>query len=88
MVFQILDPQEIDFPFEDVTMFEGLEEMGDLLTEPQALRQGYLDQLAAFTEGLKKVCRGMNIDFHRFGCGDALDVALSQFLATRSASIK
>jgi uncharacterized protein (DUF58 family) len=88
MVFQILDPQEIEFPFEDVTMFQGLEELGDLLTEPRALRQGYLDQLASFTEELKKVCRGMNVDFHRFGSGDPLDVALSQFLATRSASMK
>jgi uncharacterized protein (DUF58 family) len=88
MVFQILDPQEIEFPFEDVTMFKGMEELGDLLTEPRALRQGYLDQLAAFTEDLKKVCRGMNIDFHRFSSGDALDVALSQFLATRLASMK
>jgi uncharacterized protein (DUF58 family) len=88
MVFQILDPQEIEFPFEEVTMFKGLEELGDLLTEPRALRQGYLDQLASFTEDLKKVCRGMNIDFHRFASGDALDVALSQFLATRQASMK
>jgi len=88
MVFQILDPQEIEFPFEDVTMLKGLEELGDLLTEPRALRQGYLDQLARFTEELKKVCRGMNIDFHRFDSGDALDVALSQFLATRQASMK
>jgi uncharacterized protein (DUF58 family) len=88
MVFQILDPQEIEFPFEDVMMFEGLEEMGDLLTEPRALREGYLRQLAEFTESLKKVCRGMNIDFHRFSSGDALDGALSSFLATRMASMK
>ncbi len=88
MVFQILDPQEIEFPFDDVTMFKGLEEMGELLTEPRALRQGYLEQLAKFTEELKKVCRGMNIDFQRFSSGDPLDVALSQFLATRLASMK
>jgi uncharacterized protein (DUF58 family) len=88
MVFQILDPQEIEFPFEEVTMFKGLEELGDLLTEPRALRQGYLEQLALFTDELKKICRGMNIDFHRFSSGDALDVALSQFLATRQASMK
>ena len=28
MVFQILDPAEIEFPFEDVTLFKGLEEIG------------------------------------------------------------
>src|SRR3982750_830863 len=65
MMFQILDPQEIEFPFEDVTLFKGLEEMGELLTEPRSLRDGYLKQLADFTENLKKLCRGMNIDFTR-----------------------
>ncbi|HVT89140.1 MAG TPA: DUF58 domain-containing protein [Tepidisphaeraceae bacterium] len=88
MVFQILDPTEIEFPFEDVTLFKGLEELGELLTEPRALRDGYLEQLRLFTEDLKKTCRGMNIDIQRFSSGDQLDVALSQFLATRLASMK
>src|SRR5437016_8537106 len=88
MVFQILDPAEIEFPFEDVTLFKGLEEAGELLTEPRALREGYIEQLSLFTEELKKMCRGMHIDFQRFASGDQLDVALSQFLATRAASIK
>jgi uncharacterized protein (DUF58 family) len=88
MVFQILDPAEIEFPFNEVTLFKGLEESGELLTEPRALREGYLEQLRQFTEDLKKLCRGMNIDFQRFSSGDGLDVALSQFLATRSATMK
>jgi uncharacterized protein (DUF58 family) len=88
MMFQVLDPQEIEFPFEDVTLFKGLEEMGELLTEPRSLRDGYLEQLATFTESCKKLCRGMNIDFTRMNTGDSLDVALSGFLATRAASIK
>jgi uncharacterized protein (DUF58 family) len=88
MAFQILDPTEIEFPFEEVTLFKGLEEMGELLTEPRALREGYIEQLTLFTEGLKKSCRGMHIDFQRFSSGDSLDVSLSQFLATRAASMK
>jgi uncharacterized protein (DUF58 family) len=88
MVLQVLDPTEIDFPFEDVTLFKGLEEMGELLTEPRALREGYLGQLRVFTDELKKTCRGMGIDYQRFSSGDPLDVALSQFLAVRAASMK
>lgn len=88
MVFQILDPTEIEFPFEDVTLFKGMEEAGELLTEPQSLREGYLEQLRLFTDELKKTSRGMNIDFQRFNTSDSLDVALSQFLATRAASMK
>jgi uncharacterized protein (DUF58 family) len=88
MVLQILDPQEIEFPFEDVTLFKGLEEAGELLTEPRALREGYLEQLRQFTEELKRMCRSMHVDFERFSSGDPLDVALSQFLATRAATLK
>jgi uncharacterized protein (DUF58 family) len=88
MVFQILDPMEVDFPFEDVILFKGMEEMGELLTEPRSLRQGYLDQLAKFTDELKRLCRGMDIDFVRMNSGEPLDVALSGFLATRAASVK
>src|SRR5215510_2856000 len=85
MVFQILDPTEIEFPFEDVTLFKGLEEMGELLTEPRSLREGYMEQLALATESLKKLCRGMHIDFTRMNTGEPLDVSLSGFLATRAA---
>ncbi|MEA2735486.1 MAG: hypothetical protein QOE14_1937 [Humisphaera sp.] len=88
MVFQVLDPMEIEFPFEDVTLFKGLEGLGELLTEPRALREGYLEQLNQFTDEMKKMCRGMHVDFQRMNSSDPLDVALSNFLATRSASIK
>ncbi|MGE5608487.1 MAG: DUF58 domain-containing protein [Bacillota bacterium] len=88
MVFQILDPMEIEFPFEDVTLFKGLEEMGELLTEPRALREGYMEQLAEATAQLKKLCRGMRIDFTRMNTGEMLDVSLSGFLATRAGSMK
>ncbi|QOV89942.1 DUF58 domain-containing protein [Humisphaera borealis] len=88
IAFQVLDPHEIEFPFEDTTLFKGLEELGELLTEPQALRDGYKAELQAFTEQMQKICRGMHIDFTRMNSGEPLDVALSGFLATRSASIK
>lgn len=88
MVLQVLDRQEIEFPFEDVTLFKGLEELGDLLTEPRALREGYLEQMKAHAEKLRKLCRGMNVDFTTFNTADPLDVALSEFLAQRMATMK
>jgi uncharacterized protein (DUF58 family) len=88
IAFQILDPMEMEFPFEDVTLFKGMEEMGELLTEPQSLRQGYLAEMRSFTDELKKLCRGMHIDFTQMNSGQPLDVALSSFLAIRAASIR
>ena len=88
ILMQLLDPQEIDFPFDDVTLFKGMEEAGQLITEPRSLRQGYLEQMKQFTDDLKKLCRGMNIDYQQFSTGEALDVSLSQFLANRAAAMK
>jgi uncharacterized protein (DUF58 family) len=88
IAFHILDPMEIEFPFEDVTLFKGLEDMGELLTEPQSLRNGYIAELGVFTSQLKKMCRGMHIDFTQMNTGQPLDVALSTFLAVRAASIR
>jgi uncharacterized protein (DUF58 family) len=88
LAFQILDPAEIEFPYDDVTMFKGMEEAGQLLTEPRSLRDAYLEQLRSFTEEMQKMCRGMRIDFTRMNSGESLDVSLSTYLATRAASIK
>lgn len=88
MAFQILDPAEVEFPFEDTTLFKGLEELGEMLTEPRALRDGYIEQLNAHTQAMQKLCRGMHIDFVRMNSGEPLDSALSGFLANRAATIK
>ena len=84
---QLLDPQEITFPFEDVTMFKGLEAAGELLTEPRSLRDGYLKVLAEHSDALKKTCRAMDIDFARFDTGDSLEAPLTAFLAHRAATM-
>ncbi|MEL7239792.1 MAG: VWA domain-containing protein, partial [Planctomycetota bacterium] len=84
---QVLDPQELDFPFDDVTQFKGLEQAGELLTEPRQLRKAYLDALADFEKKIRRTCRSMDIDFARFSTGDPLDVPLSTFLGRRNARI-
>jgi len=84
---QVLDPQEIEFPFDDITMFKGMEELGELLTEPRGLRTAYLEQFKTFTDAMRKSCRAMKVDFHQFNTKDPLDAALSNFLSMRAATI-
>jgi uncharacterized protein (DUF58 family) len=88
IALQILDPNEIHFPFEDPTKFEGLESTGDLLTDPKSLRESYLQQLGLATGKLQQSCRQMHIDFARINSGEPLDVTLSGFLATRAATMR
>lgn len=88
IAMQILDPAEITFPFDDPTLFEGMEAMGKLMADPIALRRSYLDNLNRATDTIRRDCRGLRIDFTRMNSGETLDVALSNFLATRAATIR
>ena len=54
IVFHILDPAELEFPFRSTTLFKGLEGMPEILTEPHALRRAYQDELGAFLAELQE----------------------------------
>ncbi len=84
VVFHVLDPAEVDFPFEDATLFRGLEIPAELLTDPRGLRQGYLDELHKFQDELRRGCRGLNIDLVPLRTDQSLGVALARYLAHRA----
>jgi uncharacterized protein (DUF58 family) len=54
IVFHVLDPDEIDFPFEDPTRFESLEDDRSILTFPRQLRAAYLEEMNQFLEGTRR----------------------------------
>jgi uncharacterized protein (DUF58 family) len=88
IVFHILDPAELDFPFRDTTLFKGLEGMPEILTDPHALKRAYQAELGSFLEELEKGCRMVDIDYVPLRTDQSLDVALSSYLASRSARIR
>ena len=51
LVFHVLDDDELDFPFNGPTRFEGLETADQLRCNPRALREGYLAALGAVLGG-------------------------------------
>jgi uncharacterized protein (DUF58 family) len=85
IVFHILDPAELDFPFRDTTLFKGLEGLPDVLTEPHALRQAYQAEMGAYLDEMKKACRMINIDYVPLRTDQPLDGALSSYLAARAS---
>ncbi|WP_153558551.1 DUF58 domain-containing protein [Roseimaritima sediminicola] len=63
IVFQVLDPDEVDFPFQRRTQFRCLEAAGNRQTvDPAQLRQVYIQRLQAFREQLQAGCRRNHID--------------------------
>jgi uncharacterized protein (DUF58 family) len=88
IVFHILDPAELEFPFRDPTMFKGLEGMADILTDPYALRHAYQAELGSFLTEMEKECRMIDIDYVPLRTDQSLDVPLSSYLASRSARMR
>jgi len=83
ILFHLLDRDEHTFPFLDLTMFDGLEGITPIKTDPRALREAYLKEVKEFTEGLKKECRNNNVDYVLVNTSDTLDHVLSAYLAAR-----
>jgi uncharacterized protein (DUF58 family) len=84
LVLHVLDDDELEFPFADRTLFEGMEESDlEVLTDPQSLRRSYLDALEAFIRRIRSACLDQRIDYALFSTADGLHVALTEYLATR-----
>jgi uncharacterized protein (DUF58 family) len=88
ILFHVLDHDELSFPFQRMTLFEGLEEYPQLLVNPRSLRQAYLDELTAFRETLKRECRNTDIDYVGLDTSQKLDVALTAYLAARAGRMR
>ncbi len=88
IVFHILDPAELEFPFRSTTLFKGLEGMPEILTEPHALRTAYQAELRAYLNELQKGCRLVDIDYVPLRTDQSLDVPLSSYLASRAARVR
>ena len=85
IVMQVLDRAELDFPFQEATLFRGLEQMPELLTDPRSLRDGYLEQVRTFIHDLQHGCLMQNIDYVQLHTDASLGIALSAYLAHRQA---
>ena len=88
IVFHILDPAEIEFPFRHPTLFKGLEGLPEVLTEPHALRQAYQEELGAFLAELRKGCTSLDIDYVPLRTDQELDGPLSSYLASRAMRVR
>jgi len=84
LLFHILDEEEVSFPFSGTTRFEGMEELPNLLCDPRALRDGYLEALEEYLIEVRRGCTRLGIDYQFVKTNEYLDAVLSKFLNRRS----
>ena len=85
LIFHVLDDDELDFPFNGPTRFEGLETPLGLACNPRALRDGYLKALGRYLEEVRRGCAAHRADYALIRTSQPLDAALASYLNHRLA---
>lgn len=83
MVLHVMDRDELVFPFEGNTRFRGMEHTGELIGEPRALRDGYLEALRKFLTDVKRMCVSHRMAYKLVSTADLLGAVLAEFLSAR-----
>jgi uncharacterized protein (DUF58 family) len=85
VLFQILDPDEVELPYDDVTQFEGLEPEDDrrLLVDPRDLRASFARESAALRERWRQTCVEARVEYRFATTADPPAEILRAFLFGR-----
>jgi len=84
VLLHVMDDDELDFPFDGPTRFEGLEVPDQISCNPRALRAGYLAALEAFLADARRRAASARCDYALVRTGEPLDAALVKFLSRRA----
>lgn len=83
IVFHVLDPSELEFPFDEAASFEDLETGDRMPIVPDALREQYRALVRQHIEALGRLFTDSRIDYALFDTSVPLDYALFRYLSTR-----
>jgi uncharacterized protein (DUF58 family) len=84
IVFHVLDPDEIEFPFDRATRFEDLETREEVMAVPSVVREHYLAQMNGLIAQFKRELGACGIDYSLISTSQPLEIALLAYLSTRA----
>src|SRR5215831_17003016 len=84
IVFQVLDPHELEFPFRGPARFTDVESAAVVTADAARVRQGYLEAMAQLRARYDKALRSQGIDFLSLDTSKPLDFALLAYLDARA----
>lgn len=84
IVFHLLDPAELNLPFDGNILFEDLEAASlQVITDPRAIRTTYQQVVQEFINDMRKQCHDNAIDYQLISTATPLDQALASYLSWR-----
>ena len=82
-VFHVLHPDEMEFTFNGLVKFDGMEDRLQVLTRPHLVRSAYLRALAKYQQDLRSGCEHNRCDYVLMSTGRPLAESLTAYLAKR-----
>jgi uncharacterized protein (DUF58 family) len=84
IVFQVLDPAELTFPFENISAIEDMENRRQVVSDPLAFRKAYLEEVNRFLDTLRGGCSEAAVDYSLAETNLRFDAFLGAYLARRA----
>lgn len=86
IAFHTLDPCELEFPFEGMVEFDGLEVAEKLLTRPSEIRRTYLREIESFRKSVREGCERNRSHYVLVNTAQSLAEMLGGYLAFRAGA--
>jgi len=88
IVFHLMDPAELEFPFRKMVQFVDMETQEKLQVDPRYIKEAYLAEMNRFVEHYRKECSDRNIEYQLTSTDTPYDRMLMNYLAKRRALLK
>jgi uncharacterized protein (DUF58 family) len=83
VVFQILDPQELNFEFDAPALFQDMESGQEIYVDPNSARKQYQERLQSHLTQVQTACEKLGAIYELCLTDRPLEVALSEFMLRR-----
>ena len=84
IVFHVVDPDELTFPYERMTRFKDPEGASTVITNPRMMRKRYLRRLDDHFDQVKRSCSACGVSYERVGTDGPCDRMLGTYLEKRA----
>ncbi|MCC6649554.1 MAG: DUF58 domain-containing protein [Candidatus Eisenbacteria bacterium] len=84
IVFHVLDPDELEFPYHDTATFVDMESGERVTTEPWEIGARYRERLEAWQARYRRACREQRVDYVPLDTRTPFDRALLAYLEKRA----
>lgn len=87
IVFHVLDPAELVFPFERAARFRDMETAEEVLAVPSAVREQYLKAIGDLVDLYRRELGAAGIDYCQLDTSQPLETGLVSYLMTRRRAL-